>query len=346
MVLPVARPALGQNAQPVAQFDLTFPGIGLRPAPSVMSKRGLALAQGAKYPVLARTRDNSWIQVTDGNISGWISAGFGTLSGEVAKVPVAAQPLAGYGANSNRSKLPDWIVVPANGRRLLAQAYAAGRDGRMFTIAGDSNSAWPRNLGRVVSGVIDPAKERALTPIVARYDGAFGRMSVAVGGGYRAADMFLPEKAHPSCQPGEPMFPCELRMSRASIVFIQLGTGDKFVWQDYEANLRRMIEYAISQSVLPVLVTKADELESLQGGAPINHINETIRKLAGEYQLPMIDFFAATRPLPVIPNPELPKRPFTQYGLQDEWGYYFHLTEVGFDLRVRSTLLMLDALTR
>ena len=45
-------------------------------------------------------------------------------------------------------------------------------------------------------------------------------------------------------------------------------------------------------------------------------------------------------------NPELPKRPFTQFGLQDEWGYYFHLTDEGYDLRVKSTLMMLDAITR
>jgi hypothetical protein len=54
----------------------------------------------------------------------------------------------------------------------------------------------------------------------------------------------------------------------------------------------------------------------------------------------------ATRALEVIPNPELPKRPFTQNGLHDEWGYYFHLTDEGYALRVMSTLLMLDAITR
>jgi hypothetical protein len=129
-------------------------------------------------------------------------------------------------------------------------------------------------------------------------------------------------------------------------VFIQLGTGDKFAWREFEGNLRKMIEYAIANAVLPVLVTKADDIDSIQGGAPFNHVNDVIRRLASEYQLPLLDFFAATRTLPVVPNPELPKRPFTQNGLVDEWGYYFHLSEQAFELRVLSTVQMLDAVTR
>jgi hypothetical protein len=107
-----------------------------------------------------------------------------------------------------------------------------------------------------------------------------------------------------------------------------------------------MIEHAISIAALPVLVTKADDIDSIQGGAPFNHVNDVIRALAAEYQLPLLDFYAATRTLPVVPNPELPRRPFTQNGLVDEWGYYFHLSEQAFELRVLSTLQMLDAVTR
>ena len=92
--------------------------------------------------------------------------------------------------------------------------------------------------------------------------------------------------------------------------------------------------------------TKADEMEQYQGGAPMGYINDVIRKLAAEYQLPWVDFFAATRPLPTLPNPKLPDRPFVQHGLQDEWGYYFHLTEEGRTLKLVCMLQMLDVLTR
>ena len=107
-----------------------------------------------------------------------------------------------------------------------------------------------------------------------------------------------------------------------------------------------MIDTAIASNVLPILFTKADEMEQYQGGAPMGHINEVIRKLAAEYQVPWVDFFAATRPLPTIPNPKLPDRPFVQHGLHDEWGYYFHLTEEGRTLKLVCMLQVLDAVTR
>ena len=45
-----------------------------------------------------------------------------------------------------------------------------------------------------------------------------------------------------TCLPAEGVFACELRLSNASIIFIQLGTGDRFAWKDYEATYRAMLE--------------------------------------------------------------------------------------------------------
>jgi hypothetical protein len=259
---------------------------------------------------------------------------------------VKASPPA-YGKNSNTTPLPDWIKVTPRARELVRQAIKAGRDPRMFTIAGDSNSTWQRGIGRIAAGTFDFGVNGQLRGVVARFDPSFSRVSLAVGGGYRAADMADPDMAAAKgCQPGEGLFACELRASNAGIVFIQLGTGDKFAWRDFEANTRAMIELTLARSAVPVLVTKADDMESIQGGAGFNFINDTIRALAAEYQLPLVDFYGASRDLPTVPNPDLPKRPFTQYGLHDEWGYYFHLTEEGFALKVLGELHMLDALTR
>jgi hypothetical protein len=130
------------------------------------------------------------------------------------------------------------------------------------------------------------------------------------------------------------------------VVFILLGTGDKFAWRDFEANYRAMLEYALISDVVPVLVTKADDIESIQGGASDGYINGVIRLLAYEYQMPLADLWKAARNLPVIPNPNLPHRPFTQFGLHDEWGLYFHLTDEGQDVHVLLTLQTLDMLTR
>ncbi len=229
---------------------------------------------------------------------------------------------------------------------LYAAASARGRDLAIFTIAGDSNSEWSGYLGQIASGAYDLRPRPAYAAAATRFGPSFVRRSIAVAGGLRAADMFVPDwpDKPPACERTEGRFACELRLSRAAIVFIQLGTGDRFVWTEYEGHMRKMLDVALQSGVLPVLVTKADDLESWQGGAPIDHMNSVVRRLAAEYQVPMIDFFLATRNLAVIPNPQLPDRPFTKNGLLDEWGYYFHLSDQGKEMRILTTLAMLAAI--
>ena len=330
-------------------FLATWQNAWFRAAPSVNAPKVTPLVQGTTFDVIGRTADAQWLALSAPNFKAWLPAGFGQVTGNIDGVPVVAYAAPSFAKNPNTVAIPTWISLGPRAKTLFQAAIKAGRDPRMFSIAGDSNSTWQRDMGRVASGIFDYDKFGYLRTVVTRFDPAIARVSVAVHGGIGAVDMFVPEKAaalNRGCAGGEGMFACELRQSRAGIVFIQLGTGDKFAWRDFEANTRRMIDHALANNVLPVLVTKADDLESIQGGASFNFINDTLRRLAGEYQLPLIDFYTASRTLPTVPNPELPKRPFTQYGLQDEWGYYFHLTDEGRNLRVLSTLMMLDAITR
>ena len=336
------------HAQSVT-FLATWQNAWLRAAPSVNAPKVAPLVQGTSFEVIGRTADAQWLALAAPNVKAWLPAGFGEVAGGIATVPVIAYAAPPFGKNTNTAAVPEWIKPGLRAKALLQQAMKSSRDLRMFSIVGDSNSTWLRNVGRIAAGVFEYDKHGYLRSMVTRFDPAIARVSVAVRGGIGATNMFDPviaKQQSPDCRDGEGMFACELRQSRASIVFIQLGTGDKFAWREFDANMRRMIDHALANNVLPVLVTKADDLESIQGGAGFNFINDTIRKLAAEYKLPLIDFYAASRTLPTIPNPELPKRPFTQYGLQDEWGYYFHLTDEGRSLRVITTLMMLDAITR
>jgi hypothetical protein len=321
-------------------FTVTAQGAYARHAPSVVAPRAFVAVQGGVYAVTARTTGSDWLKIE----GGWLPALLGETQGDVNRLPVEQAPVAPL-ANLNRAPLPDWIPrITFRMRQRYQNALRAGRDPRMFTVAGDSNSDWLRYQGRVAAGNFDLGSWRT---VAGRFDPSFTRRSLAARGGVGAFAMFDPAQAGSSaCRPDEGMFACELRLSNAGIVFIQLGTGDRFVWHEFEANYQRMIDYALSQNTLPVLVTKADDMESWQGGAPIGYINDTIRRLAQAYELPLLDFYTASRTLPVVPNPDLPDRPLTQYGLHDEWGYYFHLTEEGYALRILTTLQTLDAITR
>ena len=85
--------------------------------------------------------------------------------------------------------------------------------------------------------------------------------------------------------------------------------------------------------MLPVLVTKADALENEEGGAPRDYINDDIRSLAKAYDVPLMDFNAATATLP-------------NHGLVNEPGPDFHLSGAGMGMHVIATLQTLDVLWR
>ena len=177
-------------------------------------------------------------------------------------------------------------------------------------------------LGRVATGLFDVSKTPALASTVERFASSFWRTSVASFSGFNTGSMFNPEWANPQyCMAGEGPLACELRRSQASVVFVALGTGDQFTWSDFEKHYRGIIDDLLKRKVLPVLVTKADDLDSQQGGAAPGFINDTIRRLGTEYGVPVIDFWAATRSLP-------------NFGMRVEGNENFHMSADGSDTRI------------
>ena len=81
-------------------------------------------------------------------------------------------------------------------------------------------------------------------------------------------------------------------MHNPAFAFIALGTNDINKLEQFEPNMREIIEYTLEQGIIPILVTKADNLEGDES------INLTIAQLAVEYHLPVWNFWAAVQPLP------------------------------------------------
>jgi hypothetical protein len=95
------------------------------------------------------------------------------------------------------------------------------------------------------------------------------------------------------CEPNENSLQCEIRVFNPSIAIVSLeeNWGGKTA-EDYEGFLRTILDHLISEGVLPILATKADNSEG------DNSINLTIIKLAAEYELPLWNFWLAVQPLP------------------------------------------------
>lgn len=224
--------------------------------------------------------------------------------------------------------------ITAAHKAVYRSSVKSGKDLRMFAVVGDCNSQPSVYLGRVASGEYDVTKlGKRLQQTVAQFQPSFPRVSLAAGGGFRAGSMMDPTWADGAlCGTQQGPFECEVWVSRAGVVFIELGTGDQYTWEGFESHYRPMIELARKKGVLPILVTKADRLEEF-AGAPPDYLNAVVRRLAKEYGVPLLDFALAARTLP-------------NQGLLDEGALDFHLSDAGKDLHILLTLQTLDQIWR
>lgn len=125
------------------------------------------------------------------------------------------------------------------------------------------------------------------------YAGSFERESEAVRRGFNAASIVSAFWADPeACDPGETPLDCEIRLHQPSIAIISLETWWEGAPENYEGYLREIIETTIEAGIVPVLATKADNVEG------DHHINRIIAALAAEYDIPLWNFWRAVQPLP------------------------------------------------
>jgi hypothetical protein len=254
-------------------------------------------------------------------------------------IPTGAAPANPVFTTTPDLRLPpeqwkEWPVVPtvsARAREIYQKGLLLGNDSRAFSKIGDCQSIPASFLGiyeRPGQYHFSPEYE-SLQETIDHFYGSFGREGEAVRGGFNAATVLSPMWANTQvCLPGETPVECENRVQNPSIAFISLE-----VWfsgrtpEVYEKYLRRVIEYNIEQGVLPVLATKADNVEG------DHSINYTVAKLAYEYDIPLWNYWLAVQPLP-------------NRGLDPADQTGFHLNVDGWNMRSFSALQVLDAILR
>lgn len=192
-----------------------------------------------------------------------------------------------------------WPIIPTPSGRSKAiylQGMANGNDPRSFSTVGDCQSEPNVFLGiydtpRYILGTDD----QYLKETIDFYKGVFERQSLAVRDGLSAPSALSATWAYADkCEPNENPVQCELRVHKPAILLINLGTN----WRAdastdaYEKYLRQIVELAIANGTVPVLSTKADNIE---GG---HRINLATARVAYDYDIPLWNFWVVAQYLP------------------------------------------------
>ena len=272
---PTANPTAPSVATPLPQ-----------PSATPVSSPTTAAATATRAPQLAITRPAPPV-----------------ATGSPAGARPSLQPLPPLPTALPRPTLaPDaWKDLPVNPtvsdrtRAIYVRGQKAGNNPDAFSKVGDCESRTQWFLTdfdrKPPTYTLGPYSD--LQPVIDHFSGSYARLSVASLPGFTAASVLTSLWADPKqCNRNESPLSCEYRLQRPSFALIMLGTNDVPHFDKFEPNMRTIIEFTIDQGIVPVLVTKADDLE---GG---NRINAIIAELANEYDIPLWNFWRAVQDLP------------------------------------------------
>ncbi len=210
--------------------------------------------------------------------------------------PTAAPPAAN---RPNPEDWQNWPVIPVvseRAKQIYQAGLASGTDPNRFSKVGDCQAIKDVLLGPFDKPGTFTLRENAdaLYETIEHFSGSFNRDGEAVQGGFNAASELTPLMSNPDvCDPGETPLECEIRVHNPSILLISLE-----VWWNgrspdvYEKNMRQIIEFAIGKGILPILSTKADNVEG------DHSINLATTRLAYDYDLPLWNWWKAAQALP------------------------------------------------
>lgn len=292
-------------------FTLTVKSAFARAAPSAASARAASLFKGQTYAINAQSADGQWVRLDYAGIAteAWILKAYGTISGDLTSAPVidaasaasnspSASDTAGAAPASNPdafypSAYPAIPGVSQTARDIYQRGLQGGTRPNVFIRVGDCQSVVPYFLASFDYGNYDLGPYTHLQAAIDQFSGSWARQGVASNRGFNVSSVFVPVWSDPkACLKNEGPLACEFRIRRPSLVIISMETwwgGDP---AGYERYMRRIIEYSIGQGAVPILGTKADNME---GDGSLNRV---IANLAAEYDIPLWNFWAAVQPLP------------------------------------------------
>jgi len=177
---------------------------------------------------------------------------------------------------------------------IYLSGQSMGNNPRAFSRMGDCDSLPFSFLGDFDKGpdYYNLGEYGYLEGVIKYFQGSWERTGMTAKDGFNTASMLSPLWADPEyCESGETPLQCEVRLNKPSFMLIALGSNDFGQPERFENNMRKILDYLIANGVVPILGTKADNLEG------DHRINSLIGQLAYEYELPVWNFWRAVQPL-------------------------------------------------
>jgi hypothetical protein len=272
------------------------------------------LNPGLPIQIIERNSIGNWLRVQrvteDGTVAqdGWLMLGTLNITPEMhfGTIPInhilADAELSELDSRSMRA-LYAVPVIPQLSAAMVAvfeQGQGHGRNPQQITKVGDSLSAdtnylEPFSRDGAILGPFD-----YLAPTLDYYGDATVHPSVAARIGLSSLVVFDPFWADKAlCEPNESPLDCEYRLTNPSIAFIMFGPNDVLSMDadTYHDNMRAIIESTLQQGIIPVLSTFSYHPEHEYWLQSVE-LNLQLVELADEYQLPLMNLWAASRPLP------------------------------------------------
>ena len=193
----------------------------------------------------------------------------------------------------------EWPVVPVLSPHALSILRTALKnpdlDPHVFSRVGDCQFTTDTFLAGYVKGIYPvPAGLQATTLY---FQESMTRESLTAANGLGISSVLNPlfgaGAGHTECNSNEAPLDCELRLRRPALVLVAMGTNWKpFSERSFEKYLRQVVDKILATGALPILATKADNIETDW------KLNQAIATVAYDYDLPLVNVWLAVRPLP------------------------------------------------
>ncbi len=192
-------------------------------------------------------------------------------------------------------------VIPTEVSEKMKAVYAAGQNGgglnaKAFSKIGDcetSSDFFLKPFDLSESGY-DLGDYSNLQGVIDHFEGSFAWKSLAAQPGFSISSVFSSLWADSdSCLANEWPIDCEIRVHRPAFALVMFGTNDVHNTRaTFKKNLEALVDKLIKNDVVPILVTKADNLEG------DNSINAIIAQVAYEKEVPVLNYWRAAQQLP------------------------------------------------